>query len=115
MLGFQMVVAKPTAQEDDSGNFGLLNILEFPLNIATSVLKATNDTTPLLMENIDAVRSTAPLAVTFAGALLEEQREQNRKVFSTFINSFLCELLCSDESNNEEKEKCDERYCKTRE
>ena len=37
------------------------------------------------------------------------------QVFSTFINSFLCELLCSDESNNEEKEKCDERYCKTRE
>ena len=31
-------------------NLGLLNILEFPLNIATSVLKATNDTTPLLIE-----------------------------------------------------------------
>ena len=33
-------------------NLGLLNILEFPLNIATSVLKATNDTTPLLIEVI---------------------------------------------------------------
>ena len=70
MFGFQKVVAKPTAQENDSGNFGmdfnqsmpfnqmvfqclnlgLLNILEIPLNIATSVLKATNDTTPLLIE-----------------------------------------------------------------
>ena len=71
------------------------------MNIAGSILKATNDTTPLLIEvsfyhifiegviltmgvfqNLDTVRSTAPLAVTFAEALFEEQREQNRKVKS---------------------------------
>ena len=38
-----------------------------------------------IFQNIDAVRSTAPLAVTFAAALLEEQREQNRKVRSYIL------------------------------
>jgi len=115
VLAFHKVPAKPLPQDADSENFGLLNILEIPLNIAGSILKATNDTTPLLIENLDSVRSTAPLAITFAEALFEEQREQNRKVFATFLNSFLCELLCRGESDPEKRGECKKRYCQTRE
>ena len=41
-----------------------------------------------VFQNLDTVRSTAPLAVTFAEALFEEQREQNRKVKSNIQISF---------------------------
>ena len=46
-----------------------------------------------IFQNIDAVRSTAPLAVTFASALLEEQREQNRKVRSCEVRWMLDFIL----------------------
>lgn len=114
VLAFHKVAAKPIPQDADAENFGLLNILEIPLSIAGSILKATNDTTPLLIENLDNVRSTAPLAISFAEALFEEQREQNRKVFGTFLNSFLCELLCRGQSDDDKRAECNQRYCKTK-
>ena len=37
------------------------------------------------------------------------------QVFATFLNSFLCELLCRGESDPEKRGECKKRYCQTRE
>ena len=51
LLLLQAATSSPRPQDDSSeDSTPLLDILEVPLNVVASLLKASNDTTPLLIE-----------------------------------------------------------------
>merc|ERR1712106_214610 len=86
---------------------GLFNVALFPLKAAVSLVQATNDTAPLVLEGIQEFRDFSPLVFGFARAFLETQQEKNMEVMDTFIGSFMCDLRCNGQDN------CKSDFCKT--
>merc|ERR1712106_902862 len=86
---------------------GLFKLALFPLKAPGSLVQATNDTAPLVLEGIQEFRDFSPLVFGFARAFLETQQEKNMEVMDTFIGSFMCDLRCNGEDD------CQSDFCKT--
>merc|ERR1719429_245792 len=77
-----------------------------------SVIRAANDTAPLVLDGITEFTDQLPLIAGFASAYAEVNAEQTQKVVQTFSRSLSCNLECDDMTDPQEKAECEEKYCK---
>eukprot|EP00092_Neocalanus_flemingeri_P017299 GFUD01018709.1.p1 GENE.GFUD01018709.1~~GFUD01018709.1.p1 ORF type:complete len:163 (+),score=22.81 GFUD01018709.1:60-491(+) len=110
---FGLCCCAPSPQEDKTPVLsGLLDVATAVLQIADSLLTATNATAPLVLGGLKEMADTAPLVFGFAKAFAEVQQEKNQEVFDTFFSSFRCELSCKNEKDSEKKSACEQKFCK---
>merc|ERR1712032_203212 len=76
-----------------------------------SVIRAANDTAPLVLNGITEFTDQLPLIAGFASAYAEVNAEQTQKVVQTFSRSLSCNLEC-DDMTDLQKTECEEKYCK---
>merc|ERR1712106_1278619 len=107
MVMLLLVSCNSRPQQSPGPLSGLFNVGLFPLKAAVSLVQATNDTAPLVLEGIQEFRDFSPLVFGFARAFLETQQEKNKEVMDTFIGSFMCELKCNGQDD------CQSEFCKT--
>merc|ERR1712203_488220 len=79
---------------------------------AGSVVRAANDTSPLLLEGIAEFTDQLPLIADFASAYAEVNAEQSQIVAETFSRSLTCNLECQEATSVKEREECEKKYCK---
>jgi len=79
--------------------------------LAGSLIKAANDTAPLIIQGIDEFTEQLPLIASFASAYAEVNAEQTQKVAQTFHSSLQCDLQCRDLVDKEIKEECIKKFC----
>merc|ERR1712117_922260 len=79
---------------------------------AGSVVRASNDTSPLLLEGIAEFTDQLPLIADFASAYAEVNAEQSQIVAETFSRSLTCNLECQEATSVKEREECEKKYCK---
>merc|ERR1712192_125022 len=77
-----------------------------------SVIRAANDTAPLVLNGITEFTDQLPLIAGFASAYAEVNAEQTQKVVQTFSRSLSCNLECDDLTDLQKKAECEEKYCK---
>jgi len=77
-----------------------------------SVIRAANDTAPLVLNGITEFTDQLPLIAGFASAYAEVNAEQTQKVVQTFSRSLSCNLECDDMIDLQKKAECEEKYCK---
>merc|ERR1712212_49281 len=77
-----------------------------------SVIRAANDTAPLVLNGITEFTGQLPLIAGFASAYAEVNAEQTQKVVQTFSRSLSCNLECDDMTDLQKKAECEEKYCK---
>lgn len=75
------------------------------------LIKATNDTAPLVVQNLQELAQSLPLFAQFARAFIKVNAEDSRKVFDRFGTSLRCDLECRDVVSSPEKEECEKKYC----
>jgi hypothetical protein len=79
--------------------------------LAGSVIRAANDTAPLVLQGITEFTDQLPLIIGFASAYAEVNAEQTQLVVQTFSRSLNCSLECMDIVTSQEKAVCEEKYC----
>lgn len=78
-----------------------------------SVIRAANNTAPLVLDGIQELTDQIPLVTGFASAYASVNAEQAQKVANTFIGSFQCDQKCGQLSDADgSKKKCQEEHCK---
>merc|ERR1719259_418649 len=77
--------------------------------LASSLLKASNDTAPLVLKGIKSVEEQVPLFAGFARAYTEINAEQVMEIVDTFHQSFNCDMRCKDLSEIEKKT-CEQKF-----
>jgi len=76
-----------------------------------SVIKAANDTAPLILDGIQEFTDQLPLITGFASAYAEVNAEQAQKVAQTFYTSLQCDLQCRDVVDKDLKQECLVQFC----
>eukprot|EP00092_Neocalanus_flemingeri_P100469 GFUD01128325.1.p1 GENE.GFUD01128325.1~~GFUD01128325.1.p1 ORF type:complete len:258 (-),score=59.71 GFUD01128325.1:40-813(-) len=79
--------------------------------LAGSVIKAANDTAPLILDGIQEFTDQLPLITGFASAYAEVNAEQAQKVAQTFYTSLQCDLQCRDVVDKDLKQECLVQFC----
>merc|ERR1711971_1016507 len=79
---------------------------------AGSVVRAANDTSPLLLEGIAEFTDQIPLIADFVSAYAEVNAEQSQIVAETFSRSLTCNLECQEATSVRERDECEKKYCK---
>merc|ERR1712126_585297 len=77
-----------------------------------SVIRAANDTAPLVLDGITEFTDQIPLITGFASAYAEVNAEQTQKVVQTFYTSLQCDLQCRDIEDEDLKAECEVQFCK---
>ena len=103
--------------------------------LAGSIIKAANDTAPLIVDGIQEFTDQLPLITGFASAYAEVNAEQTQKVIhnctsiqnwilridlyliitqvvNTFYTSLQCDLQCKDLEDKDLKAECEVQFCK---
>jgi len=80
-----------------------------------SVIKAANDTAPLILDGIQEFTDQLPLITGFASAYAEVNAEQAQKVAQTFYTSLQCDLQCRDLVDKDLKQECLVQFCTEKE
>jgi len=80
--------------------------------LAGSIIKAANDTAPLIVDGIQEFTDQIPLITGFASAYAEVNAEQTQKVVNTFYTSLQCDLQCKDLEDKDLKAECEVQFCK---
>merc|ERR1711902_13840 len=80
--------------------------------LAGSLIKAANDTAPLIVDGIQEFTDQIPLITGFASAYAEVNAEQTQKVVQTFYTSLQCDLQCRDLEDDDLKAECEVQFCK---
>jgi len=80
-----------------------------------SVIKAANDTAPLIVEGIQEFTDQLPLITGFASAYAEVNAEQAQEVAQTFYTSLQCDLQCRDLVDKDLKQECLVQFCTKKE
>jgi len=80
-----------------------------------SVLKAANDTAPLILNGIEEFTDQLPLITSFASAYAEVNAEQAQEVAQTFYTSLQCDLQCREVEDQDLKQECQVQFCKRQE
>merc|ERR1711872_51261 len=81
--------------------------------LAGSLIKAANDTAPLIIKGIDEFTEQLPLIASFASAYAEVNAEQTQKVAQRFHSSLQCDLQCGDKMDRINREQCVKQFCST--
>merc|ERR1711874_34606 len=76
-----------------------------------SVVKAANNTAPLVADIVQETVEQIPLVTRFASAYAEVNAEQASKVARTFYGSLQCDLQCGELTDLELKEECEIQFC----
>merc|ERR1712127_1095029 len=76
-----------------------------------SVIKAANDTAPLILQGINEFSDQLPLIAGFASAYAEVNAEQTQKVVNTFRCSLSRDLECEDLADSQAKAECEGNFC----
>jgi len=79
--------------------------------LAGSLIKAANDTAPLIVDGIQEFTDQIPLITGFASAYAEVNAEQTQKVVQTFYTSLQCDLQCRDIVDEDLKAECEVQFC----
>jgi len=79
--------------------------------LAGSLIKAANDTAPLIVDGIQEFTDQIPLITGFASAYAEVNAEQTQKVVQTFYTSLQCDLQCRDIEDEDLKAECEVQFC----
>merc|ERR1711973_557919 len=82
--------------------------------LVRSLMKATNDTAPMVISGLQEFAELAPVFMSFLRSYAEVNAEQTREVLKTFNTSFQCEYHCRDLFGTA-KEKCEKMHCKKKE
>merc|ERR1712152_77866 len=77
--------------------------------LAGSLIKAANDTAPLIVDGIQEFTDQIPLIT--ASAYAEVNAEQTQKVVQTFYTSLQCDLQCRDIVDEDLKAECEVQFC----
>jgi len=80
-----------------------------------SVIKAANDTAPLILNGIEEFTDQLPLITSFASAYAEVNAEQAQKVAQTFYTSLQCDIQCKEVVDKDLKQECQVQFCKRQE
>jgi len=80
--------------------------------LAGSLIRAANDTAPLIVDGIQEFTDQIPLITGFASAYAEVNAEQTQKVVQTFYTSLQCDLQCRDLEDDDLKAECEVQFCK---
>jgi len=80
--------------------------------LAGSLLKAANDTAPLIVDGIQEFTDQIPLITGFASAYAEVNAEQTQKVVQTFYTSLQCDLQCRDLADDDLRAECEVQFCR---
>jgi len=81
--------------------------------LAGSIIRAANDTAPLILEGLNEFNEQLPLIAGFATAYAEVNAEQTQKVVETFSKSLSCSLQCEEmRAGSKEREECEKKFCK---
>jgi len=80
-----------------------------------SVIKAANDTAPLILTGIEEFTDQLPLITSFASAYAEVNAEQAQKVAQTFYTSLQCDIQCKEVVDKDLKQECQVQFCKRQE
>jgi len=80
-----------------------------------SVIRAANDTAPLILNNIQEFTDQLPLITGFASAYAEVNAEQAQEVAQTFYTSLQCDLQCRDLVDKDLKQECLVQFCTEKE
>merc|ERR1719275_66920 len=79
---------------------------------AGSVVRAANDTAPLLLEGITEFTDQLPVIASFASAYAEVNAEQTQEVAETFSRSLECNLECQDFTpSSPGRAECEAKHC----
>lgn len=89
----------------------LPNLVGQGTRLAGSVLRAANDTAPLVLQGIREFQEQLPLIAGFASAYAEVNAEQAQTVSQTFYKSLQCDLQCRDLVEGEAKRECELKFC----
>jgi len=76
-----------------------------------SVIKAANDTAPLILNGIQEFTEQLPLITGFASAYAEVNAENTQKLAQTFYTSLQCDLQCRDVVDKDLKLECEVKFC----
>merc|ERR1712227_580469 len=80
-----------------------------------SVVRAANDTAPLILDGIQEFTDQIPLITGFASAYAEVNAEQAQKVVGRFVGSFQCDQQCKDLVDEDLKAECEQQFCQQEE
>jgi len=80
-----------------------------------SVIKAANDTAPLILNGIEEFTDQLPLIASFASAYAEVNAEQAQEVAQTFYTSLQCDIQCKDVVDKDLKQECQVQFCTRKE
>jgi len=80
-----------------------------------SVIRAANDTAPLILNGIEEFTDQLPLITSFASAYAEVNAEQAQKVAQTFYSSLQCDIQCKEVVDKDLKHECQVQFCKRQE
>jgi len=78
---------------------------------AGSVVRAANDTAPLILEGVSEFTDQIPLIAGFVSAYAEVNAEQSQIVAETFSRSLSCDLECRDLTSKAAKAACEIEFC----
>jgi len=79
--------------------------------LISSVVRAANDTAPLILNGIQEFTDQLPLITSFASAYAEVNAEQAQEVAQTFYTSLQCDLQCRDVVDKDLKQECLVQFC----
>lgn len=82
---------------------------------AGSVVRAANDTAPLILEGVSEFTDQIPLIAGFVSAYAEVNAEQSQIVAETFSRSLSCDLECRDLTSKAAKAACEVEFCQKKE
>jgi len=75
------------------------------------LIRAANETAPLIINGIEEFTDQLPLITGFASAYAEVNAEQTQKVVQTFHTSLQCDLQCRDLVDKDLKQECLKQFC----
>merc|ERR1712083_989825 len=89
----------------------LRTLIEQGGKLIGSVIKAANDTAPLILNGIEEFTDQLPLITSFASV----NAEQAQKVAQTFYTSLQCDIQCKEVVDKDLKQECQVQFCKRQE
>ncbi|XP_023349669.1 uncharacterized protein LOC111718337 [Eurytemora carolleeae] len=81
-------------------------------SLVHSLIRATNDTAPLVINGLREAADQAPLLASFARAYAEVNAKQTVKIAERFNSSLQCQLNCGN-LTSDAKAECERKHCTT--
>jgi len=95
----------------EASSKGSTNLVDQGSRLIGSVVKAANNTAPLVANIVQETVEQIPLATGFVSAYAEVNAEQAQEVARTFYGSLQCDLQCGQLEDADLLEECEAQFC----